>query len=279
MGCWNRQCRKSYHLHCAIANECVYEFIEPFKSFCHQHYATNTVNTSSVHDVSEKCGICQSEMSTYSAVNSIQTICCNDGTWYHKACLKSSAFAFTDDFDCPSCGNKEDFQHNMALNGVYIPKSDYLPNYCSQIDEEPENEIVQKPKRRRMHKNWILQRTFSNKEEAIKAVTSEQCWAYYYANNSSAGVRVNYRCNAMKFRGKQCDAGVYLLYDSRNSSVHFYRCDLPHSHDSDECKQNARNTIPAEIEAAVRELFNQNVKPKAILYNLVLKGHQPPSKS
>lgn len=83
----------------------------------------------------------------------------------------------------------------------------------------------------------------------------------------------------MKFRGRQCDAGVYLLYDSRNSSVHMYRCELPHSHDNDECKRNVRNTIPTQIEAIIRQLFNQNVKPKAILYNLVLNGHQPPCKS
>lgn len=264
--------------------ECVYEFVEPFKSYCHQHYATNTINTAAVHDDSEICGICRKEMSAYSAVNSIQTICCNSHTWYHKLCLKSTAFAFADDFDCPSCGNKDDFQNNMALNGVYIPKSDYLPNYIGDnaVDEEnveSQDEIIQKSKRRRIHKNWSLEKTFRNKNEAIKAVESEQCWAYYYANESSTATRITYRCNAMKFRGKQCDAGVYLSYDKRNSDVQLYRCELPHSHDSEACKQNVRNTIPIEIEAAIRELFNHNVKPKAILYNLVLKGHQPPSKA
>lgn len=181
-------------------------------------------------------------------------------------CLKSAAFAFADDFDCPSCGNKDEFQRNMAMNGIYVPKNDYSPNYCPQIDVEEEEETTQKPKRRRIHKNWALENTFPNKKDAIEAVTSEKC-------------RHNYRCNAMKFRGKQCDAGVYLLYDSRNSSVHLYRCELPHSHDNEECKQNARNTIPIEIETAIRALFKQNVKPKAILYKLVLKGHQPPYKA
>lgn len=283
MGCWNQSCRRSYHLHCAFDNECVYEFVEPYKSFCHQHYATNTVNTSHIHNESEKCGICQSDMLKFSAVNSIQTICCNDGAWYHKKCLKSTAFAFSTEFECPSCQNRDEFRKNMAMNGIYIPKDNYLPNYCSQLngekDVDEEEEIVQQPKRRRVHKNWIFDRTFANKKEAIEAIDAEECWAYYYMNRSLAGERVNYRCDAMKYRGKQCDAGIYLLYDSKNSSVHLYRCELPHSHENEECKKNARNIIPAETENAIRELFNQNVKPKAILYNLVLKGFQPPSKS
>lgn len=122
-----------------------------------------------MHDKLEKCGIRQAEMFKFSAVNSIQMVCCNDDIWYHRKCLKSTAFAFTDDFDCPSCGNQEEFQNNMALNGIYIPKSDYLPNYFSQtdadIDDEEEDGSTQMSKRRRTHKNWVLENTFPNKKK------------------------------------------------------------------------------------------------------------------
>lgn len=125
MGCWKQQCRRSYHLPCAISHECVYEFYDPYKSYCHVHYDANTLNSTSTHNETDKCGICQEEMQKYSAVNSLTVICCDDKQWYHKVCFKKAAFSFGSDFDCPSCGNKEEFQVNMQLNGIYIPTADY----------------------------------------------------------------------------------------------------------------------------------------------------------
>lgn len=208
-------------------------------------------------------------MGVHSAVNSIQMVCCNDEIWYHKLCLKKSAFAFMNEFECPSCGNLDAFQENMLLNGIYVPKGDYLPNYDS-VEEIELEEMLPAPKRRRVHKNWILERSFANKKEAMDAIKLEKCWSKYYTNNSSAGVRENFRCNAMKFRGKQCAAGRYLLFDSKSSAVHLYRSEEDHSHDDDECLKNSVNKIPAETEAEIRRLFDMHTKPKAILYNLVL---------
>lgn len=280
LGCWKQQCRRSYHLSCAIDKECVYEFVEPFKSYCHAHNATNTLNTSATHEETEKCGICLDEMGKHSIVNSLQLICCRDSGWFHKVCLKKSALAFGSDFDCPSCGNTEEFRLNMLMNGIHIPKSNLLPHYDSQeIDEEDVIQAVPKAKRRRIHKNWILVETFSSKKEAEAFIQVQGRWSYYYSNDSSAGLRINYRCNAMKFRGRQCDAGMYILCDSTNESVHLYRTELDHSHESTECKENAVSKIPSEVIAEIASLFEQNQKPKAILYNLVLKGHKPPPKS
>lgn len=238
------------------------------------------MNTSKVHNETDKCGICQDDMQKYSAVNSLGVICCDDNQWYHKICLKKAAFAFGNEFDCPSCGNKKEFQANMQMNGIYIPDSHYLPHYDSHTNIEIyEEETVESTKRRRVHKNWILVKTYPNKKAAEQAIQSDECWSFYYSNDSSAGVRINYRCNAMKFRGKQCDAALYILCDSRNESVHLYRTELDHSHDSEDCQNNAVNKIPAETEKLIRNLFEQHVKPKAMLYNLVLNGHKPPTKS
>lgn len=183
-----------------------------------------------------------------------------------------------EEFDCPLCGNLDDFQCNMLLNGIYVPKGDYLPSYNSVEDiEADQNEPA--PKRRRIIKKWILERTFASKKEAEAAVKMEKCWSKYYSNTSSAGDRVNYRCNAMKFRGKQCASGLYLLFDSRNGDVHLYRSEETHSHDDDQCMENAVDKIPAETEAEIRRLFELNTKPKAILYNLVIKGFEAPTKT
>lgn len=218
-------------------------------------------------------------MGEYNHVKSIQLICCNDDSWYHKNCLKKMAFSLNDEFDCPSCDNKNEFRQNMLSNGIFIPDSSYLPTINNSNDmDDDENEFLQKAKRKRVHKNWILEKIFSSKAEADNFLSTEKCWSYYYQNKSSAGLRINYRCNMMKFRGKQCDAAVYLLYNSENVSVQFHRSDSPHTHDDDGFKENAIDTIHGEMETEIRSLFQYNMKPKLILYNLSQKGFQPPSK-
>lgn len=220
-------------------------------------------------------------MGQHCNVNSLQTICCNEKSWYHKMCLKKSAFSFASDFECPNCGDKDAFQENMLLNGVFIPANAHLPMYDSIVDEQEEDEAdraIPAAKRRRVHKNWILENTFKNKKDAEEAIQLDGQWGKYYSNKSADGLRVNYRCKAMKFRGKQCDAAKYLLFDSKSSDVHLYRSETTHSHDDEECMKNAVNRISSELETEIRKLFNLNTKPKAILYNLVLNGFKPPTK-
>lgn len=204
-------------------------------------------------------------------MKSMQVICCDNNSWYHKECFKEMAFSMNEDFACPICDDKDEFQHNMLANGIFIPSEGYLP--------KPMKEIEPQPKRRRIHKDWVFERTFVNKADAAAFVEAEKCWSYYYKNKSSAGVRINYRCNLMKFRGAQCASGIYLLFDSRNQSVHLYRIDTVHTHDNEENAENAVNKISGEIETEIRAAFEANQKPKAILYNLVRKGFNPPSKT
>lgn len=229
------------------------------------------MNTAERHDSAELCGICELPMDDFNAMKSLKVICCANNNWYHKECFKEMAFSKNDDFSCPNCEDKEEFQHNMLANGIFIPDKSYLP--------KPMNEIEPQAKRRRIHKDWLFERTFESKAEAAAFVKAEKCWSYYYDNKSSAGVRINYRCNMMKFRGTQCASGIYLLFDSRNQSVHLYRTDTVHTHDDDENKENAVQKISGEIETEIRAAFEANQKPKAILYNLVRKGFTPPSKT
>lgn len=251
----------------------MYEFNEDFRSYCDTHFAANTLNTSEVHSVDALCGICNEHMGSHNSVKSLQVICCDDNRWYHKACLKQMAFALTDDFDCPACDNREQFRENMQANGIYIPSRDYMPK---PDDMNP----MPSEKRRRIHKIWTHEITFSSKSEALEFIRAEKIWSYHYKNKSDAGVRVSYRCNLMKCVGQQCAAGLYLLYDSRKASVvHLYRADTQHDHDDDEKRLNAVSKIAGELEKEIRDLFEMNTKPKSILYRLVQKGFVPPTKA
>lgn len=231
------------------------------------------MNTSQTHEPAVLCYICKAEMGKFNPVTSLQTICCSGGEWYHKLCLKKQAFELEDEFQCPACADYDEFRENMQKNGIFIPKSQAVALYRSFETTEPEPAT----KKKRVHKDWILEKTFSNKAEADQFLIDEN-WAYYYENKSEAGVRINYRCKNVKFRGTQCAAAVALLFDSRSENIQLFRADAAHTHENN---PNAVETIPSDVQAAINDLFENNVtKPKAVSINLVKKGFDvpPPAK-
>lgn len=151
-------------------------------------------------------------------------------------------------------------------------------DHYESFENTSENDEPVEPaqKRQRTKQNWIFDRTFDSPEDALTFLKAEIVWSYKYKNSSFAGVIVTYRCNKMKFRGKQCPALIYLLYDANDKSkVHLFRNDCEHSHDSD----NAVYEMDPELAATIQQLFNMRLKPKAILYNLITKGLVPPPKA
>ncbi|CAF0837020.1 unnamed protein product [Rotaria sordida] len=55
-------------------------------------------------------------------------------------------------------------------------------------------------------------RSFSDDAQTQMAIKKEKQWSRYYCNKGHDGIKVHYRCNQVKFRGKQCDAAIYLHY-------------------------------------------------------------------
>lgn len=117
IGCCKKGCRKSFHLPCALKNNCLTQFINSFNSFCHLHHGIET-NTP-VHTIEELCGVCNEMMGTYRPVTSIPLTCCSNG-WCHKKCLKDNAHSSAD-FRCPKCGDLEHFHEKMLHNGIFVP--------------------------------------------------------------------------------------------------------------------------------------------------------------
>lgn len=130
-------------------------------------------------------------------------------------------------------------------------------------------------KKKRVHKDWIYERTFKTKKEADKFLKDEN-WSYQYRNNSENGMRITYRCNLLKFRGEQCAAAIYLLFDSRSSDIQLFRADTEHTHQN---HPNAVETLSEGVKEAVKSLYKLNVtKPKMVTVNLVKQGFDPPPK-
>lgn len=273
VGCCGKSCRKSFHFSCGVKNRCLTEYVGNFFSFCHQHASTRTSNTSKEYEPDDECEICQKPMGEYDRLNSLKAVCCPDDKWFHKRCLKEQALLNQDDFSCPCCGNSDEFRDNLLINGIFIPKGNDVARYQSFAIAEEDAQLEMPQKKRRIHKNWIFVRTFESKEEADKFLEDEN-WSYSYKNVSSDGIRITYRCKLVKFRGKQCEAGIYLLFDSRSSNIQLFRADSEHTHEND---PNKVDVIAPEIEKVIRELYENNVsKPKAMQTNLLNKGIEPP---
>lgn len=133
-------------------------------------------------------------------------------------------------------------------------------------------------KKTRVHKDYLFDEEFPDKQTAIAALNQENVWSYYYENRSSKGLRVSYRCNTIKSRStQQCEAAVYLLYHAENSNVSLFRSTSAHTHS--ETSMDAVFKFIPEAEALIREMFARNVKPKAMKFALVEKGFGAPPQS
>jgi len=105
-------------------------------------------------------------------------------------------------------------------------------------------------------------------------VIKENQWSYHYTNTTAAGKKKFFRCNKVKARGKQCDAGIYLLFNSTNDKVVLFRATSDHTHDS---TQEKPSRIPNEVKTVIQELYELKLKPKAIIEVLHERGITPPN--
>lgn len=119
IGCCVKACRKSFHLPCAIQRNCVFEFVDPFRSFCESHH--NLKKPKTVHKPTDLCAICYDEMGEYNLVRSIQSPCCNKESWYHKLCLMKYAQTSGYFLKCPLCKDENTFRRSIQERGVFIP--------------------------------------------------------------------------------------------------------------------------------------------------------------
>lgn len=154
----------------------------------------------------------------------------------------------------------------------------YLNYRSAEIGSIASSENGAPAKKRRIRKNWVLDQTFSNAAEANEWLDREKQWGYHYENDSNAGRRVNYRCNLVLYRGSQCEAAIYLLYEAKNETLHVYRSDNEYTHAN---SISAVKKMTDEVQSAIRNMYeiDFNVKPLAILNNLARNNLTLPSKS
>ena len=81
-----------------------------------------------------------------------------------------------------------------------------------ESDEEPASSQTSTKEKLKRGKNriYFLDQTFFSENEAKDSL--ETTWSNPKKSKTIEGLKVFYRCNLATARGKQCAAGVYLLY-------------------------------------------------------------------
>jgi hypothetical protein len=157
----------------------------------------------------------------------------------------------------------------MASN---IPSS--VPEYYSDPEEITET-ISSSSRRKKRSRNWIYEKTFSNREAALNFINSEKTWSFHFKNHTEEGNKYYYRCNKSKRRENDCPAGVYLLYNSHNEEIFIFRTENDHDHNN----LQSSNRLTDEIKTEIEVLFDLHLKPKAILAKLRADGFLIKNKS
>jgi hypothetical protein len=148
-----------------------------------------------------------------------------------------------------------------------------LPEYLSDAEDDGNKEIRKNPKTKRKRK-WKRECVFTSKQESDLAIQQENLWSFHYSNATFEGQKNHYRCNKVKSRGRQCDAGLYLFHDATNNEIVLFRCDAEHTHDD---LDSLNSKMSLELQKEIKKLHEFKLKPKAILEALHEKQFQVPS--
>ncbi|CAJ0967008.1 unnamed protein product [Ranitomeya imitator] len=143
IGCVFPRCKRGYHFPCGIEKQCIFQFMDTFRSYCWEHRPVQKA-LSRQSNGSSPCTICLENVDHVPSYHVIRGPCCKT-SWYHRDCLQHQALsAGLFFFRCTVCNNKEKFQKEMLCMGIHIPEryginlqSDGLLNLPDARNERP----------------------------------------------------------------------------------------------------------------------------------------------
>ncbi|KFQ21211.1 G2/M phase-specific E3 ubiquitin-protein ligase, partial [Mesitornis unicolor] len=123
IGCVAPKCKRSYHLPCGIKKECIFQFMEDFRSYCWEHKPVQKFPDKESGETSQ-CTICLDLVEQLPVYTVLKSPCCKNA-WFHRECLQYQALsAGIFFFRCTVCNNKDKFQKEMLRMGIHIPEKD-----------------------------------------------------------------------------------------------------------------------------------------------------------
>lgn len=128
--CRHKSCKRAFHLVCGTQNECLFQFDDSRKSFCHEHHGINDGQIEGYDD----CMLCWDPLGDYSPTQAISTKQCCNGGWIHLRCMQKTAIKAEHPLNCPLCGHyKEEFLAMIRERGVFVPDQEALKNQPKKV--------------------------------------------------------------------------------------------------------------------------------------------------
>ncbi|CAN8215322.1 unnamed protein product [Coccothraustes coccothraustes] len=123
IGCVAPKCKRSYHFPCGLQKECIFQFMEDFRSYCWEHRPVQVFMDKEPRGASQ-CTICLDLVDHLPVYAVLKSPCCKNA-WFHRECLQYQALsAGIFFFRCTVCNNKDKFQKEMLRMGIHIPERD-----------------------------------------------------------------------------------------------------------------------------------------------------------
>lgn len=122
------KCQKYFHLICGYTNECLFQFIDYFYSYCDSCIELDDYQKMCKKNIGAKeyarCHICTRRLCNYSPLRWIYAPCCGKG-FVHSICLQKYALNAGYYLRCIWCKNDK-FRELVKLQGVFVPDRDAI---------------------------------------------------------------------------------------------------------------------------------------------------------
>lgn len=120
----------------------------------------------------------------------------------------------------------------MEFDDEYVP----VPTYeDDDTTEEEEQEVLDEtqvlPVKIRKKRQWIYKETFDCNQDAQDWLAENKLWGYLKTSELEGSKKVEYRCNQVKRRGKQCARAMCFMYPADNLTVIRQETSAEHDHD------------------------------------------------
>ncbi|XP_041703982.1 G2/M phase-specific E3 ubiquitin-protein ligase [Coregonus clupeaformis] len=139
VGCYVKSCRKMVHFPCGKQHQFIFQFTDPFPSYCKDHSPTQSVPVSSCVSEPLTCSVCLDVVEPVLSYSVLKCPACH-GSWFHRDCVQNQAHsAGMFFFRCTLCNNKDMFQQEMLRMGIHIPERDA----AWELEENAYEELLQ----------------------------------------------------------------------------------------------------------------------------------------
>lgn len=116
------KCKIYFHHVCANMNNCVSEFNDDFRSYCHDHVPFK--REAFLKKSHSNCWICLETLGNYHPVRTLKANCCKNG-YVHRYCMRKHALSAGYQLKCIWCPSK-DFRDEIRKHGVFVPDREPL---------------------------------------------------------------------------------------------------------------------------------------------------------